>query len=322
VLLARPSRRYFHNDVEQIASAGWAISRIPGPLAADRLYGLGGTSFRATGKGAFARLGTATKGSYGRQVSRFVINYLAQPEGKQLAVLIDGQQVRVVDTKAAEVRSAKAEIRVPDGPHRIELRSLDSDVRIFGIWLERDSGAVVDAVGVTACKVRYLSRIDPDHFAEQLRLRDLHLLIFNFGVNESREGESMFGGLANYESTLKEVLTHMKKALPTASCLVVAPNDIAFNMGDQRPSFPLVAKLRDVQRKVAGEVGCAFWDMHTAMGGEGSMGKWVLLGLGEGDMLHPTKAGAEILGSWLYLALMEAFDQYKQRQAAAPSPAP
>jgi len=74
-----------------------------------------------------------------------------------------------------------------------------------------------------------------------------------------------------------------------------------------------VPKLAAAQRKIAAEVGCAYWDMYEAMGGAGAMGRWVAKGLGRPDMLHPTSAGAEVLGNWLYLALIEGYQAFVGR---------
>src|SRR5690606_37395245 len=100
VLLTRTSKRYFHNDVRQIRASGWGVSQMTGPLAADALYGLGATTFRALGKGAFARIGTATHGSFGRRASRVGVSYLAQPKGAGFEVLVDGETVGTVSAEA------------------------------------------------------------------------------------------------------------------------------------------------------------------------------------------------------------------------------
>jgi lysophospholipase L1-like esterase len=312
VLLAGPTEWDFANDVWRSASNAWSISRIPGPLAADGFYGLGGVSFRARGAAAYARVATAKAGTLGRKVSRFVVDYLEYPEGADLEVRIDGQSRETLPTRADEPKAVLRSYEVPDGEHELELRALGTGTRVFGVFLERDApGVVVDALGVTSAKIRHLGRIEPRHFHEQLRWRNPALIVFNFGVNECREGERQFG-LDDYERTTVEVLRDIRAALPDSSCLVISPNDIAWktSKGD-RLSNDMVPKLAAAQRKVAAEVGCAFWDMYEAMGGAGSMGRWISRQLGRPDMLHPTAAGAEVLGDWLFLALMDRYDAFK-----------
>jgi lysophospholipase L1-like esterase len=314
VLLTRTSKRYFHNDVRQLAASGWGVSQMTGPLAADGLYGLGATTFRARGKGAFAKIATADKGTFGRHVSLVAVPYLQHPGGGGFEILIDGV-LRDTVVADGETKAALAEVRVPDAEHTIEIRSTAKDTRIFGVWLERGGpGVVLDAVGVTNSKIRYLLRTDEAFMAKQIAQRGTDLLMFNFGVNGAREGEKQMGGLAHYESSMRELLQRMRKNHPNVSCLVVAPGDAAAAIGTSLLSFPLMTPIVEIQGRVAVQEGCAFWNMRAAMGGDGSMGKWRAKGLGEEDMLHPTNAGATLLGNWLYLALMERFTDYRRRQ--------
>jgi hypothetical protein len=67
------------------------------------------------------------------------------------------------------------------------------------------------------------------------------------------------------------------------------------------------------QRKVAAELGCAFYSAFDAMGGRGSMAAWVRKGFGAGDFTHPTSWGAEQLGKWIYSALMDRYAEYQKR---------
>lgn len=312
MLMANAWPGYFHNDVTRFAAPGWQVSRVVGPFAEDGLYGLGGVSFRSQGAGVFSRFATAKEGSFGKSVSRFVVDYLEHPGGGRMEIKIDGATREVIDTGAAAARSALKVYAVPDGPHELEVRALGPNVRAFGVWMERDEpGVVLDAIGIQGCRVRFLDKSDDAHFAEQLRARDPALTVFQFGMNESEDGELY--PLDQYEITMKAVLEQVRAALPKASCLLVGPMDRADRRGDTFRSRPVIPKLAAIQRKVAGEVGCGYWDTFGAMGGTGSMGVWVQRGLGGADLAHPSSAGAEVLGRWVYLALMEGYESWKAR---------
>ena len=75
------------------------------------------------------------------------------------------------------------------------------------------------------------------------------------------------------------------------------------------------------QRNVAKESGVAFWNTFEAMGGEGSMAKWMKSGLGGGDLTHPTPQGAEALGDLLYKSLTTGFEAWLSRHPEASKPA-
>jgi lysophospholipase L1-like esterase len=78
----------------------------------------------------------------------------------------------------------------------------------------------------------------------------------------------------------------------------------------------MIPRLVAYQRRIAAETGCAFFDTFIAMGGEGTVARWYgakpkLMG---GDFTHPTAQGAEIVGTLIYDALIEAFEMHKQRK--------
>lgn len=312
MLMANAWPGYFHNDVSRFASPGWNVSRVVGPFSRDGLYGLGGVSFRTEGPGVFSRFGTAKGGSFGTAVSKFVVDYLEQPQGGKMEIKLDGEVRETIDTNGSSIKVVFKTYEVPDGAHEIEVRPLGANVRAFGVWMERDEpGVVLDAIGIQGCRVRFLDQLDDAHWAEQLKARDPSLTVFQYGMNESEDGELF--PLDQYESTMKAVLSQVRTALPASSCLLVGPLDRADKKDGGFKSRPVVPKLAAIQRKVAGEVGCAYWDTLSAMGGFGSMGFWFQRGLGGADLAHPSSAGAEVLGEWIYLALMEAYEGWKQR---------
>ncbi len=312
MLMANAWPGYSHNDVVRFAAPGWQVSRVVGPFAKDGFYGLGGVSFRSEGPGVFSRFATTKSGTFGRAVSKFVVDYLEQPKGGALEIKVDGVTRETIDTSGATSKSALRTYAVPDGEHELEVRATSANARAFGVWMERDApGVVLDAIGIQGCRIRFLDQSDDAHFAEQLRLRDPSLTVFEYGMNESEDGELY--PLDQYEATMKAVLVQVKAALPRSSCLLVGPLDRVDKRGDTFTGRPVIPKLAAIQRRVAGEVGCAYWDTFNAMGGTGSMGTWFQRGLGSADYAHPSSAGAEVLGNWVYLALMQAYEERRDR---------
>src|SRR5262249_40629784 len=159
------------------------------------------------------------------------IDYLAQPNGGTMEIRIDNKIRDRVETRGDAVKSALMTYEVPDGEHELEVRPVTADVRAFGVWMERDEpGVVLDALGIQGCRIRLLDQLDDDHWAEQLRLRNPKLVAFEYGMNESEDGELY--PLDQYESTMQAVLEQVKAALPSSSCLLVGPLDRADKSGD------------------------------------------------------------------------------------------
>jgi hypothetical protein len=248
-------------------------------------------------------------------VSRFEIAYLAQPTGGLLDARVDGEAVRTIDTSGPEKRSGFAEIRVPDGAHELELFTR-GNVRMFGVALERDTpGIVLDAIGVVGARLRTFAEINEGHFAEALAWRHPNLVVYQFGANESGDGVAY--PMPEYHQSMKTFIEKASRATPDAGCLVIGAMDRARKEGEHLVTVPVIPLIVEEQRKTAAEVGCAYWSAFDAMGGRGSMAKWVRLGLGTGDFTHPTSWGADKLGKWIYAALMDRYAEYRARNATA-----
>ncbi|MBK9000258.1 MAG: hypothetical protein IPM35_31455 [Myxococcales bacterium] len=311
MLMANAWPAYFHNDVSRFSSSGWLVSRIVGPLSPDGLYGLGGVSFRAP-PGSRARFGTAKTGSYGRAVSRFVVAYVKEPGGGKAKLRIDGADVKELDTSGAAVEVAYEELRVPDGEHELELVTTAGTTRAFGVVMERDGpGIVLDAVGIQGARVRFLDKQDDAHWADTLRWRKPDLLIYQFGANESGDGFAY--PMDEYFRTMKDVLEQGKRARPEMGCLVLGAMDRAEKKGTTLSTMAVIPAIVAEQKKASAAAGCAFFDTYRAMGGSGSMAAWVGRGLGQADLTHPTGVGSEVIGNWIYRALMQGYDAFTAR---------
>ena len=312
MLIANAWPAYAHNDVYRFASSGWKVSRIVGPLAPDGLYGLGGVSFKAP-PGVRARFGTEDEGQFGRSVSRFVLSYLEQPGGGRIEINVDGSHHADVDAAGPEKRVRAYEVKVPDGPHQFEIVTRTGMPRAFGVVLERNqAGVVLDALGVQGARIRFLDKMDDEHFAEQLRWRSPDLVIFQFGANESGDGFAY--PMPEYYATMRAVLEQTRRALPDSGCLVLSAMDRARRKDNVLESLPIIPLIVKEQTRAAHDVGCAFFDTYRAMGGHGSMATWVRRGLGQADLTHPTGVGSQVLGKWIFRALMQGYNAYLARR--------
>ncbi len=310
-LIANAWPGWFHIDVSRQASGEWSVSRCVGPYADDGIYGLGCASFTARHPGIWARFATASREKWGRQVSRFEIEYLRQPGGGALELLVDGELRGELATAGEAPRAAWHTVAVPDGPHSLEIRTVDErPVRLFGMRMERDvPGVTLSACGVTGARARFLDKQDDEHWAQVLQAAKPDLVALAFGSNEITDG-SMYS-MQDYEKTLVAVMEQIEAALPESSWMLVGPPDMATEKAHLGHSRPHGRIITDRQRDIAAKRGWAFWDQFRAMGGGGSMWGWIKMGLGSKDMFHPTGQGGNVLGKWQYLALMQAYEQFK-----------
>jgi lysophospholipase L1-like esterase len=310
ILIANPWEWYFHNDVSHASGGEWAASRLAGPVAPDGLYGLGGVSFASYG-GGVAWFGTASRGDAGRSVSRFDLYYLEQPGGGDVEMSVAGQPADRFSTRGRQKVSRVHALRVEDGEGKLTVRALGSGpVRLFGVALERDRpGVVCDALGSHAAMAVYWKRQDREHWRQQMALRDPALIVFQYGTNES---DLWRLDREEYERALADVLDELRDVSSGASLLVVAPLDRAETRGGELATKQVILDLVAIQRRVALAHGAAFWSAFDAMGGKGSMARWVRAKpqLAGADLTHPTPLGAELLGGMLTGALVSAYGRW------------
>jgi hypothetical protein len=322
ILVANPWQWYFHNDVTHYNSEGWEANKLAGPTVLDAMYGLGGVSFTSYG-GGVAFFGTATKGDYGRKVSRFDIYYLEQPRGGDLEIKVKDGATETLSTRAqSDAKTSKIHsVRVPDGEASIKIRAMGGGpVRLFGVSLERDvPGVTYDALGAHAAMAVYWKQEDEQNWKDQMALRQPSLVVLQYGTNESELWKIDW---PEYEANLGIVFDKVKAAAPNASILVMAPLDRAERgPGGDLVTKPVILKLREVQHRVALQKGLAFWDTFAAMGGEGSMARWYKAEpqLAGGDLTHPTPAGGDVLGGLLMKALTTGYTAWTRANPDNPA---
>jgi lysophospholipase L1-like esterase len=308
ILTANPWEWYFHNDVAHSASDGWNANRITGPWTNDGFYGVGGVSFH-TAQVASAWFGTPGKGDYGRNVSRFDVYYLEQPQGGDVDLIVPGRPAEVLSTRGSSKVSRVHLVSVPDGAAHLTIKTRGSgDVRVFGVALERDQpGVVYDALGANGARARLWEPMNAGHWKDQMALRNPALVVLQYGTNES---EDNVVDPAVYAKQLGALIEKVKQAAPDASILVAAPLDRAEKgEGGRLKTRKIIVELVALQKQIAAQHGVAFWNTFEAMGGNGAIARWVKASpqLASGDLTHPTPAGAELLGDLFYKALTTGY---------------
>jgi lysophospholipase L1-like esterase len=318
ILMDRPWAWYGHDAITFTSGGGWDDEPM-GPASNAGEFGLGGVSFRASGPGKYARFAPSTTGETGKNFSRMEVYYLSEPGGGQFNVSVNNEAMHTVSTSGDASTSGFHEIKAPQsGANTFEVKSAGGTIELFGAVLENEGpGVVYDSLGVNGAYAGLLvTAMNENHWAEQLRHRNPSLVVINYGTNESQYASP--DQMQRYEKDLREVIRRVRVALPSVSILVVSPMDRGKRAPGGKiitmPSIPLIVEM---QRRVALEERCAFFNTFKAMGGEGTMAKWAA-GKGKnhlvgGDLTHPTAEGAEIVGSLIYEAINDGYTKFKAR---------
>ncbi len=285
----------------------------------DGCYGLLGVGITASEPGARAWTDVAARSSH------IEIAFGQDPRGGSFDVFIDGARAGRVATRAPQPGSGWFAFDVADAPHQVELRTLgDGQVRVFGMNLDRaEAGVVVGALGINGAQVFTPLRWSEAHFAEQLRHASPDLVVLAYGTNEALEP-----GLtdADYERRVVDLLGRIARAVPTSSCLLLGPPDLARHTKGREDwrSWPRVREIAAIQRRVAEAAGCGFYDQQEAMGGPGSIVAWAIEpeSRAQSDRVHLMRSGYAQLATSLATDLMRAYDDWRAQKGLAPSTAP
>ena len=321
ILLDRPWEWYGHQAITFSSGGGWNDDTLMNPMTTDGAFGLGGVNIRASGAGKYARFGPATEGDNGKQFSRMDVYFLRQPNGGTFQAAVVGGNQQSVSTSGDKTESGFFELAAAqNGANTFEVRSMSGSVRFFGAVIENDGpGIVYDSLGVNGAYAGLLATVmNEKHWGEQLQHRNPDLIILNYGTNESQYASD--AQMARYDRDLREVVRRIRSALPRVSIMIVSPMDRGTHSGGKVITLASIPKIVELQRRVAEETNCAFFNLFAAMGGEGTMARWHegrnhMVG---GDLTHPTTAGAEKIGELIYNAIVDGYSRYQARQRVNP----
>jgi hypothetical protein len=311
VALARVNKWFKYLSVG-VESKGWKIEHAQRKeRRKDGYWGLLGASASSTGKKDFGRIYPRGDDIEAFEASRYDIAYLAQPGGGEFEVFVDGKSYDTVDTSAKVPSAGHFEFELEHGAHEIEVRpTSNKEVRIYGLILERqESGVVIDTLGISGTRAANMLRWDEEQWVEAVQRRDPDLYTLYYGTNESNDLEQPIG---KYRSNLVKVMQRFKRAAPDASCILIGPGDVPRKVeeGVWVPR-PRLSQIVDVQREVAFEMGCGFWDSRAFMGGINSMHVWATSKprMASRDHVHFTRRGYVRLAMALTDAMMADFDR-------------
>ncbi len=208
-----------------------------------------------------------------------------------------------------------AEFQAPAGVHSLELKVVRPPVRLFGVVAEKSGdGVVYDTLGLNGASIVVLSHLmNGKHLADQLQRRHPDLVVVNYGTNEADFASFVDHG---YEKELREAIRRIRAALPETSILLMSPMDRGQHSGGGIETMPTIPRLVEVQRRVARDTGCAFFDTFRAMGGEGTMARWYTgqPRLVSADLIHPFPAGGKTIAAIFTRELSAGLNRFKLRQ--------
>lgn len=181
-------------------------------------------------------------------------------------------------------------------------------------------GVTVSNLGRVGASLRDLAVRDEDIATAELNDWRPDLIVIAFGTNDGFDDAL---DAAAFETLLRGQIARMRRLAPGASLMLLGAPDALRNgttggcsADGLRAPPPKLAVVRDVQRRVAADLGVAFWDWHGRMGGDCSSDRLALRAepLMRGDRVHFTSAGSDWIGGVLSGDLMGAYDRWKAEE--------
>ena len=303
-LPGRPFLGYRRFDSRGSNSAGWYTDGIV-TRKGDGVYGLGGISLTAHAPGQTVTLSV--------ECQQLELHYLQQPGGGQLQFSVDGAEVATIDTNG-DFGPGVYRYTPEAGPHQFLLRTLSaSPVRLFGWVAQNQSGVTYETLGINGAQADLQLEWNTTVLDGEIAGRDPALIVLAYGTNEAL---SKSWTADQYRASLFEVIRRLLAAAPLSSILLVGPPDCEYRLRDGgRRTFPHLDEVIEIQRQVALDNGCAFWDWRARMGGPGSVHQWFQAGLGQADHTHLTSAGYRMVGDMLFSEIMSQYDRFQAAMA-------
>lgn len=300
----------------QITPQGWTSEVAPLAASGVNAYAPFGMA-AMRGKGALDSV-LELRFDPGSEPTRFGLCGSPRGPGEGLVVEADGQPRPVTLNYDFTGPVTCLEFGLDHPAQVLRLRGVNAGVSLDSIWSHRHrGGVVVSNLGVIGATLADLAARDEAFVQSELNAWDPQLVILAFGTNEGFDD-----GLdaVAYERLLRGQITRIRSHTRNAPILILgAPDALRSGApggcsadGLRRPP-PSLAVVRDVQRRVAAEMGVAFWDWRGRMGGDCSADRLATMAdpLMRGDRVHFTSEGADWIGGMLSHDLLAAYDAWK-----------
>ena len=302
------------NDINKCSTNTWLTDFVGKKEGHnDDLFGIGMTA-SSSDPLDFGWIETTHTNPFGRHVAFYDIFTLIQPTGGTLMAALDRQNPILIPTNGPRTLFQHTRIETKEAPHRLTLSPAgDGTVRLFGMSAESSGpGVLVDAIGIRGREAKTWLKWNTSLFQQVYRALQPDIVVLAYGTNEAN---AIDYSMERYAKDLRKVLQKLRNVDPTVGCILVGPSDRGKRVKRHKNKFKVwsrTAMVADVQRTVAPEYGCVFWDWQQATGGEGSMIAWRYTNppLAAKDMIHFSAAGYVHSAQQFIAALDNALENY------------
>lgn len=193
--------------------------------------------------------------------------------------------------------------------------TVDGPAELYGIMLDQKTGVSMDNVPMRGSSGNVFTTIAPETFVPFFEHENVRLIILQYGGNmvPSLGSEESMQRICN--GLVKQV-DYFHKIAPKAKILFIGPSDMSTRVQGTMQTYPKLPTFIEMLEKTMVNCGVAFWNMYEAMGGKGSMVRWVAARpqLAGEDYVHFTHKGAEHVSDLLFETIDTYYKYYKFRR--------
>ena len=222
--------------------------------------------------------------------------------GRGLAITLGDSTIRF---NAGE-SYVRASFCVPDNSDKVSL-SISGTGDIYGVLMDTKTGVAVDNIPMRGCSGTIFTAMNADLLRNYYEQENVRLIFLQFGVN-SVPVISNTNQVSNYCQTIRKQINYIQGLAPKAKIVFIGPPDMY-----SRPR-PIIPHLVDSLKSTVNSCGAAYWDIYDAMGGKGSMSKWVSKGLAGSDYIHFSSKGSKLMASNIANSFKLYYEYYLWRK--------
>ncbi|MDR3268108.1 MAG: GDSL-type esterase/lipase family protein [Tannerella sp.] len=233
------------------------------------------------------------------QVSSLKFIYSRNEEAEMRLIWNDAQDTMIRVLPPSETVT-QCEINGLFTNGRLRFRNA-AGLQALGIALEDNDGVVVDNYSLRGNSGIALGLLDENSCLALREIRPYDLIVLQYGLNVATEKVHEYGW---YREQFTEVIQHVQQCFPEADILLLGVSDRSHYHDGAFRTMPSVIALSKAQRQAAEQAQVTFWDVFRAMGGEGSMVRYVKSRWASKDYTHLSFRGGREIATALFDALI------------------
>jgi len=177
---------------------------------------------------------------------------------------------------------------------------------IYGLSFETDNGIIVDNLAKRSDSGSNFGRINREMLSSFNKYLEYDLIVLHFGANILSDGVLNYG---YYEKILIATVRHFKESMGDIPVLIIGSTDRVVKIEGEERTSQAVYGLTNAQKRAADISQSSYFDLFTAMGGEGSMSNWVKSNPPKAapDYVHLSGSGAKQVALYIYEYLSEGY---------------